>query len=261
MLKIIKDYPCSKEIYTQSNNRKIEYIVIHFTGDGDVPAINYAKCNQWNNAHRDASWHYCVGNKKDNYNIYQSVEDKDIAWHCGAKTYIHPKCRNNNSIGVEHCCYWKDEKAYFEEGTILASIWLVKQLMKKYNVPIENVIRHYDVTGKSCPQPFLYNDGQWERYLKLLQSDEQEQPKRDLELENALSKIIKQGNVQLNYNSWKRKDLIKLSNVPYLLDKLGGLDKLIQTGVVINSTIWKNGNYTVENVRSLIIKYSKLNVE
>ena len=28
-------------------------------------------------------------------------------------------------------------------------------LMKQYNIPIENVIRHYDVTGKLCPEPYI----------------------------------------------------------------------------------------------------------
>jgi len=30
--------------------------------------------------------------------------------------------------------------------------------MKKYNVPISNIYRHYDITGKLCPRPFCLND-------------------------------------------------------------------------------------------------------
>ena len=33
--------------------------------------------------------------------------------------------------------------------------------MKKYDIPIENVIRHYDVTGKICPKPFVNNESLW----------------------------------------------------------------------------------------------------
>jgi len=29
--------------------------------------------------------------------------------------------------------------------------------MKQYNVPADHVIRHYDVTGKICPNPYVYN--------------------------------------------------------------------------------------------------------
>ena len=33
-----------------------------------------------------------------------------------------------------------------------------KDLMKRYNIPIENVIRHYDITGKLCPGLLGWND-------------------------------------------------------------------------------------------------------
>ena len=168
---IDKTHPCSPQIYNKGKNKVNKYIVIHFTGDDRVKAENYAICNQYNNAKRDASWHYCVGNSKENFKIYQSVEDNDIAWHCGATKYIHKDCRNSNSIGIEHCCYWKDGKAYFEEGTIEASVKLVLSLMKKYNNPIENILMHYHVTGKSCPMPFLYNDGKWEKYLEKVKKE------------------------------------------------------------------------------------------
>lgn len=162
---IDKKHPCNPKIYNKGINKVNKYIVIHFTGDSNVKAENYAICNQYNNAKRDASWHYCVGNSKENFKIYQSVEDNDIAWHCGGKNYTHQYCRNNNSIGIEHCCYWKDGKAYFEDGTIEASVKLVVSLMKKYKIPIENVLMHYHVTGKMCPMPFLYGDNKWEDYL------------------------------------------------------------------------------------------------
>lgn len=46
---------------------------------------------------------------------------------------------------------------YFEDATVSAAIKLTKELMKKYNVPADHVIRHYDVTGKICPNPYVYN--------------------------------------------------------------------------------------------------------
>ena len=35
--------------------------------------------------------------------------------------------------------------------------------MSKYSIPIENVIRHYDVTGKNCPQPYV-DEGEWKKF-------------------------------------------------------------------------------------------------
>ena len=77
----------------------------------------------------------------------------------------------------------------------------------------------------------------------------------DKDLSNAVSKIIKCG-IKIDFNSWKRKDLIKLANVPGLLIKFGGIDKLVQEGVISQRVIWDKGTYTVNNVRSLLIKYA-----
>lgn len=167
---IDKSLPCHKDLYNEKTDRKIEYIVIHFVGCAGVKAWNFAYCNHKKNSNRQASWHYCIGNKEENYKVYQSVPDMSIAWHCGDGTAgsFGGKCTNKNSIGIEHCFYYAGSKAYFEKGTIETSIELVSQLMKKYNIPIDHVIRHYDVSKKMCPQPFLYNDGLWEDYKEQL---------------------------------------------------------------------------------------------
>lgn len=80
----------------------------------------------------------------------------------------------------------------------------------------------------------------------------------DPELSSAVSKIILSG-VNINFNSWKRCDLINLKNVPSLLNKLGGINYLVDEKIISNTEIWDSGTYTVQNVRSLLIKYvSKL---
>ena len=72
----------------------------------------------------------------------------------------------NNSIGIEVRPYKTniiteleiDRDWYFHDATINNVIDLTQMLMNKYNVPVENVIRHFDVTGKWCPRPFMGND-------------------------------------------------------------------------------------------------------
>ena len=39
------------------------------------------------------------------------------------------------------------------------AVKLAKILMRKYNIPVERVIRHYDVTGKMCPGMKNWNGG------------------------------------------------------------------------------------------------------
>ena len=43
--------------------------------------------------------------------------------------------------------------------------------MKKYNVPIDNVIRHFDVNGKHCPAPMM-NSKVWAAFKARLEDDE-----------------------------------------------------------------------------------------
>ena len=52
-----------------------------------------------------------------------------------------------------------DRDWYFENKTVQSTIELVRYLMEKYHIPADHVIRHYDVTGKICPNPYVYNEG------------------------------------------------------------------------------------------------------
>lgn len=152
---------------------RIKYIVIHYVG-----ALGGAKanCQYYASKYLGASAHYFVGFEGE---IWQSVEDADIAWHCGAKNYKHAECRNSNSIGIEMCVRNKGSQAdtskdwYFEQATVDKAIELTKYLMAKYNVPADHVIRHYDVTGKICPNPYVYNTTQhtWDAFKKAIASD------------------------------------------------------------------------------------------
>lgn len=161
-MKINRDY-LTRVNYTDCNDlSRIEYIVVHYSGClSDARNLGI----YWRDTFAGASSHYGVGYEGD---MYQYVEDEDIAWHCGGTTsYKHPKCRNSNSIGIEMMVRKRstrtmnatDKDWYFTDATIAATIDLVKMLMKKYHIPADHVIRHYDVTGKICPNPFVYDTG------------------------------------------------------------------------------------------------------
>lgn len=152
---------------TAGDVERIKWIVIHYVGALGGAEAN---CKYYASQYIGASAHYYVGFDGE---IWQSVEDQNIAWHCGTKSgYKHPECRNANSLGIELCVRNKGSQAdtsrdwYFEEATVQAAIELTKELMAKYNVPADHVIRHYDVTGKICPNPYVYNHTQhtWEAF-------------------------------------------------------------------------------------------------
>lgn len=130
----------------------IKYIVIHYTGnDGDTDENNG---KYFHNNVVNASAHYFV----DDDSITQSVPDNYVAWHCGGKTYKHKQCRNSNSIGIEICDDVRNGTIYPSAKTIANVLELVAYLMNKYSIPKENVIRHYDVTGKHCPAYWIDNN-------------------------------------------------------------------------------------------------------
>lgn len=149
--------------YTAMSNKQNLYIVVHYVG-----AVSTAKNNvtYYSREKLQASAHYFV----DETSIWQSVKDKDRAWHCGGGLQgsnghaFYQKCTNSNSIGIEMCCKkTSDGRWYFEEETIKNTVDLIKHLMAKHNIPIERVIRHYDVTGKNCPAPYV-DEGEWAKF-------------------------------------------------------------------------------------------------
>lgn len=163
--------------YNKMTNKQNKYIVVHYVG-----AVSTAQNNgiYFKNTYRGASAHYFV----DDNEIVQVVTDKDRAWHCG--DYLkkgcggkyYGKCTNDNSIGIEMCCYMNNGKLDISEKTIANTIELVKELMAKYNIPSENVIRHYDVTNKICPAPFVADERRWIGFKnKLGQTTAEVQPK------------------------------------------------------------------------------------
>ena len=140
----------SKVNFSDSNRSagQIKYLVKHYVGATGGAEAN---CKYFYNTYRGASAHFFVGH---NGEIWQCVEENDTAWHCGASSYKHKECRNSNSIGVE-LCVKKDAngKWYYTEETKKAAIQLFAYLMDKYAIDASHVLRHYDVTGKTCGEP------------------------------------------------------------------------------------------------------------
>lgn len=146
----------------------IKYLVYHYTGnDGDSDESNG---KHFHNHIVKASAHYFV----DDDSVTQSVPDNYIAYSVGGKCQSnhHPLyniCKNSNSISIEMCDCLKNGKVEITEKTLENAVELGKVLMKKYNISIDRVIRHYDVNGKACPNcnNFL-NDDAWNAFKSRL---------------------------------------------------------------------------------------------
>lgn len=150
---------------------QIKYLVYHYTGnDGDKAANNAA---YFQNNVVKASAHYFV----DDTNVYRSVPDLKVAWAVGGSKYANADATgggkmygiitNTNSISIEMCDTIKNGVYQASKKTLENAVSLGKYLMQVYNIPIENVYRHFDVTGKHCPS-YLVSETKWAAFKERL---------------------------------------------------------------------------------------------
>lgn len=147
----------------------IKYIVWHFTGnDGDTDEANGKYFKKMLPQNKKASAHFFV----DDDSVTISVPETYTAYAVGGSRYSNYKktggaslykiATNANTINIEMCDTLKNGKYDVSERTLKNAIELTRSLMKKYNIPISRVIRHFDVTGKSCPVYYVDNS-KWEQ--------------------------------------------------------------------------------------------------
>ena len=123
----------SKYNFNKGSVSRIKYIVIHYVG-----ALGGAEdnCRYYGGGNRNASAHYFVG---FNGEVWQCVEDANIAWHCGASSYKHAECRNANSIGIEMCVRKKNTKsmgAIFRQRVLKMSIDELDEFTRRQCLPL-----------------------------------------------------------------------------------------------------------------------------
>lgn len=155
---------CNMANYRAGRTQPVRYIVMHYTANNGDTAKN--NCDYY---HRvgglQASAHYFV----DEHGAMQSVRECDTAWHCGARAYWHPECRNGNSIGIEMCSRKRADGSYYIlQETVANAAALAKDIMQRYGIDTDHVLRHYDVTGKRCPMPWVDDPAQWAAFLAML---------------------------------------------------------------------------------------------
>ena len=155
---------CNLSNFRVGRTQPVRYIVLHYTANNGDTAKN--NCDYY---HRvgglQASAHYFV----DEHGAMQSVREGDTAWHCGARAYWHPECRNANSIGIEMCSRKRADGSYYiKPETVANAAALAREIMQRYGIDTDHVLRHYDVTGKRCPMPWVDDPAQWAAFKDML---------------------------------------------------------------------------------------------
>lgn len=230
-MNIKQGLPCHNSNYSaKRGGNPIKYVVIHYTANNGDTAQN--NCKYFNSPNRKASAHYFVGRD----GVFQSVQDIHTAWHCGGSSYKHKYCRNANSIGIEMCSKIDGNGKYYIENSVIDNaIDLTKYLMDKYNISSSNVIRHYDVTGKTCPEPFVRDENLWENFKSQLEDKAmtREEKAKFNELVNVVSTLqttidelanpMIYNYIDKNMPEWARPTIQKLVDKGILQDDENGL--------------------------------------
>ena len=149
---------------SKAPNREIKYLAIHFTA-GSSSKAGSAKSVKHVFESRKASADFAV----DDQDLVQFNPDIKN-YYCWAVGDGNGKygVTNKNSISIEICSSLKKGTSaavpnhsgwYFTDAALENAVKLSKYLMKKYNIPIDRVIRHYDASRKSCPGLVGWNDG------------------------------------------------------------------------------------------------------
>ena len=166
--------------YSPGRTSPIEYIVVHYTANSGDTAQN--NLDYFARTKTGTSAHYFV----DENEVCQSVQDTDVAWHCGSKNPRHPYCRNANSIGIEMC----NSVGSVPESVRDRTAAFVRQKMAEYGIDVDHVLTHYLVTGKRCPAPWVDNPSEWETFKAMLEGDDGEvtQEQFDVMMDNWLAR-------------------------------------------------------------------------
>lgn len=134
---------------------EVNGIVIHYVGNpGTTAAQNHSFfTNLAQTGETYASSHFLVGLDGE---VLQNVPLNEVAY-CSNQ-------RNDDTISIE-CCH-PDETGKFYDSTYQTLVNLCAYLCVEFDLKPDDVIRHYDVTGKICPKYFVDYPEKWEDFHK-----------------------------------------------------------------------------------------------
>ena len=136
---------CDPSNYRAGRTQPVRYIVMHYTANNGDTARN--NCDYYHLVGGlQASAHYFC----DEYGAMQSVLECDTAWHCGARAYWHPECRNANSIGIEMCSRKRADGSYYIKPETVANAAALALALAPMVHPRRNTVFSYSECRFTC---------------------------------------------------------------------------------------------------------------
>ena len=139
----------------QTSTDKITGIVIHYTANpGSGAQANRDYFEGLKDSHEtSASSHFIVGLEGE---VIQCIPTSEVAYASNG--------RNHDTVSIEVC--HPDETGKFNDATYSSLVQLTGWLCEYLGVTPDDVIRHYDVTGKLCPKYFVEHEDAWEQFVE-----------------------------------------------------------------------------------------------
>ena len=131
----------------------IKKIVVHYLGNPETTAQEnrdyFESLKNLQDTYMSAN--YVVGMDGE---IIQCVPDGEVAWASNRANYY--------SISIENCHH--DESGKITDATYWSDVHLVAYLSERSDIARDDIIRHYDVTGKDCPKWYVDHPDDWEQF-------------------------------------------------------------------------------------------------
>lgn len=151
----------------QKKMTEVRKIVIHWTANYGASAMNHF--NYFNTLKgRYASAHFFVDSKE----ALCIIPLNEIAYHANDGSYKGvPELKPNAnflSVGIEMCV---EKDGTFHPDTIKRTEDIAVELCKRYKLdPLKDIVRHYDVTHKNCPAPWVANSTKFTNFKNSVNS-------------------------------------------------------------------------------------------
>lgn len=155
---IVQDFlPINEYSRPGTELSEVNGVVVHYTGNpGTTAEQNRSYFGHLAETKETyASSHFIIG---IDGKIIQCVPLNEVAY-CSNH-------RNDDTISIE-CCH-SDDTGQFSQATLDALVRLLNWLMETYELGRDDILRHYDVSGKECPYYFVKNPDAWEEFLNSL---------------------------------------------------------------------------------------------
>lgn len=137
---------------------QIDGIVVHYTANpGSTAQQNHDYFEGLKDSQSTkASSHFIIGLDGE---VIQCIPSSEWAYASND--------RNRDTLSIE-CCH-PDESGQFTDATYQSLVQLTGWLCHRFDLSAEDVIRHYDVTGKDCPKYFVEHEDAWVQFRQDVQ--------------------------------------------------------------------------------------------